>query len=125
MKVLLGAAAAVLLMAVPAAAQTTPAASTCAALQPAPTLPDGAVADREAMEAANTAFMAWAEAYRTVLTCRRTEAEGIHAQWQARVSEYNAGAEQLNSTNSSWEAEVAEYNERNPRRSTSVRRPSQ
>jgi hypothetical protein len=118
MKLVLTAAVAVLLLATPAMAQTDPAApaaanaTSCGPLPPPPSLPDGATADREAMEAGNTAFTAWAEANRTVLACRRAEVESLQARFQALRAEYNAGAEQLNATNTVWQADVTEFNER-------------
>lgn len=118
MKILLGAAVAAVLLATPAMAQTDPApgaapnTTACGALTPPPTLPDGATADREAMEAANNAYRTWGEAYRTVLQCRRAEVESLQARYQALRAEYNTGAELLNSTNTAWEADVAEFNAR-------------
>jgi hypothetical protein len=118
MKMLVGAAFAALMLATPAVAQTDPAASaavnatSCGALAAPPTLPDGATADREAMEAGNTAFTAWAEANRAVLACRRAEVEALQARFQALRAEYNTGAEQLNATNTAWQADVTEFNER-------------
>ncbi len=132
MRVLLAGAAMALLVAGSAFAQTEGAgtaqgASSCGELPARPTLPDGATADREAMDAANTSYTAWSQAYHANLTCRRTEADNARATWQARVGEYNAGAAALNDSNTSWEAEVAEYNARgntNTERTTSTgRRP--
>lgn len=121
MRVLLAGAVAALCMAGAAYAQTEGAApaagvvtnaSSCGELPARPTLPDGASANREAMDAANVTYTAWAQSYHANLQCRRTEADNARATWQARVAEYNAGATALNDSNSSWEAEVVEYNAR-------------
>jgi hypothetical protein len=123
MKTLLGAALAAVLLATPALAQTettAPAApvpaSSCGALPAQPTMPDGAVANREEMEAANTAFVAWFEQYRANLTCRSTEATALRAQFEARFAEHNTGVEALEAANTSWTAEAAEFNARTDRR---------
>jgi hypothetical protein len=119
MKVLLGAVA-VMLIATPAMAQPTapaaPAASSCAAIVPPPTLPDGATADYSAMEAGNATFRSWADGNRSVLECRRAEVEAAQARWQALRTEFNAGADTLRDTNTAWEADVAEFNDRNQER---------
>lgn len=118
MKVVHGFAVAAVLFAAPALAQTgsAPASgSACAALAPAPTLPDGAQADYEEMESGNAAFRAWGEATRASLECRRAEVEAARARYEALRTEFNAGAEQLNSVQTGWEADVTEFNERNPR----------
>jgi hypothetical protein len=117
MKLLLCAGALMLTSAVSAAAQTTPAPapgvqSACASLPAQPTLPNGANADRAAMEAGNTAFTAWSQAYRAGLECRRAEAEELHARWRASVDAFNSAASAINSANQAWEAEVAEFNDR-------------
>jgi len=116
MKVLLGVAAAALLMGAPAMAQTDAGAAntSCAAVAPPPTLPDGATATYEQMEAANTAYSAWFESNRAALECRRVEVEAVEARRQALLTAYNGGVDQLNATKTSWEAEVEEFNARAP-----------
>ena len=121
MRILLAGAIAALLMAGAAYAQTegstagvVTGASSCGELPARPTLPDGATADREGMDAANLAYTAWSQAYHANLQCRRTEADNARATWQARVAEYNSGATALNDSNTAWEAEVTEYNARGP-----------
>jgi len=119
MKLLLSAAAATLLFATPVLAQTeTAAASACGAIAPAPQLPDGADANYEEMERANTAYEAWARTNRPVLECRRAEVDTARARYEALRDEFNAGAEQARATRTGWEAEVAEFNERSPRSRT-------
>ena len=118
-----GAAIGALLMAAPVSAQTqtTPAQSTCGALAPAPTLLDGATANRTQMAEFNATYTAWFTATRDALNCRRTEFEAAQARAQALRDEYNAGAAALNTTNGSWEAEVAEFNARNTSRPQTTR----
>lgn len=118
MRVLVGAATALLLMAAPAAAQneTGGAQTECAPFPEAPNLPDGATSDRAAMEAANGRYSAWAHAYQAGLACRRAEAEQLRAAWQASVADHNAAADHMNQTNARWEAEVAEFNGRSGQR---------
>lgn len=133
MKLLIGAAAAALLFAGSAMAQTatpTPplAPSTCGAAPTAPTLPDGAHATSAQMDAGNAAYDTWAHAMQANVQCRRAEAEALRAQADARTTEYNGFAGTLNSTVASWQAEVAEYNARGPQqprreRGASLTRP--
>jgi hypothetical protein len=119
MKVLIGAAAAVLLIAAPAGAQTgttapaaTAGASQCGAVPEMPTLPDGADAGRNDMESANTAYTAWSANVRTNLDCRRAEAQSLQTQADARIAEHNAAAAALATANTNWQAEVEEFNGR-------------
>jgi hypothetical protein len=119
MKVLIAAAAAAVLIALPAVAQTTPAtpatpapASNCPALAAPPTLPDGATANREAMAAGNTTYQAWATAYQAGYQCRHTEAQQAMAAAQALVAESNRSADTLNQTTAAWQADVAEFTAR-------------
>lgn len=119
MKVLIAAAAAAVLIALPAAAQNTPAtpatptpASNCPALTAPPTLPDGATANRQAMAAGNTAYQAWATGYQAGYQCRHSEAQQALAAAQALVADSNRAADTLNQTTTAWQAEVAEFNAR-------------
>lgn len=122
MKLFMGVAVAAMLLATPVLAQTagettaTPPApvppSSCGAPPPAPTLPDGATASRSDMDAANTTYTTWAEAYRQVVVCRHAEAQALRAQADARAQEHNAAVEAFNATTTAWEADVTEYNAR-------------
>lgn len=116
MKVLSGVAVAALLFATPAFAQTTPAtpaaATECGAFPSAPSTPDGATASPDAMNAANTAYAAWAESYRTVLGCHRAEAEALAARSAAKTGEVNNAVTSFNTASAAWEVEVTEYNAR-------------
>jgi hypothetical protein len=108
-----------------ALAQTTPpapapqaTASRCAAVSTASpgSLPDGATADADAMNAGNTTFTAWATAERATLECRRAEIADLRATLEARTGEFNGAAERLNTSIATWQAEVDEYNARAPQR---------
>jgi hypothetical protein len=120
MKAFVGAALAALLLASPAIAQyTTPPTSTatagpsqCAAAPEAPSMPDGASANRAAMVAANERFTAWVAASQTYLECVRLEADAAAATYTARRDTYNTGRDSLRTAVESWTAETAEFNSR-------------
>jgi len=115
MKVLIGAAAAAFVMAAsPAFAQAalTP---NCTGFEAAPTLPDGATAERSEVEAANTAVQAWAEA-------RRTKLLGCQADITAMTQAFNTAEQERRAATAAWEAEVAEFNARAQNGATSNRR---
>ena len=127
MKVLIGAAAAALLIAASgeARAQAAPTSpmvgaeivpSHCGELPAQPSLPDGAVANSEAMTAGQAALVAWDASYRANLTCRRIEFEELLALSQTRRDAHNAGAEVLNAALAVWAVEIAEYNTLHPPR---------
>jgi hypothetical protein len=120
MKLLLSVATAASLFATPVLAQTpsAPAPSTCGAILPTPTLPDGARANYEEMERGNEAYNTWAAANRAVLECRRAEVEAARARHDALRAEFTTGVDQSRATQTNWEADVAEFNERNPRSRT-------
>lgn len=117
MKFMLGAAAAALLFATPALAQNTAApAASCGTVEAAPTgMPDGANANRRAVEAFTTRFNAWAEASNQVLACKRTRAEEARAQADALTNEFNTENGTIRTAIAAWTAEVEEFNARNAR----------
>jgi len=106
----------VALIATPAMAQTesAPAAavSQCGDMPAAPTIPDGATADRAAMDAANAAYNAWGAQAQAVLSCRRAEAQEARARSDALVGQYNAAAEQVRTTSEQMVAAAAAFNAR-------------
>ncbi len=113
MKLLIGAAAAALMFAATAAAQTPPAVSAnCSGFAPAPTLPDGAIATRSAVEQANTRYEAWAAARHAKLRLCQAEIEALQEQMNPLVQAFNATNTELNAVVASWQAEVAEFNAR-------------
>ncbi len=117
MKFLIGVAAATLLMASPALAQTPATApDVCVGFAAAPTLPDGATAAPEAMAAMDTEFRAWHGAGTAKLQQCRTEIEALRAQLTATETAYNGGVALLNGTRDAWQVEVDEYNARAPAR---------
>lgn len=116
MKVLIGAAAAMMLFAAAASAQDAPAASTapvapsaCGDLPPDPALPDGATVDSAGMDAANTIYLAWATSVQSVARCRAAEYEAALATARARRDEHNAAAERLNAVGVQWTAQSEIY----------------
>jgi hypothetical protein len=115
MKLMFGAAIVALLMATPAMAQTDTAA--CMAVTPALTdLPDGATANRQAMDAATQRFNAWAEANNQALACKRDRAEAARAQADALTNEFNTENNALRAAIAAWQTEVDEFNARPQRR---------
>jgi hypothetical protein len=119
MRVLIGAASA-LLFAATAAAQTgstTPATpappvppSACGELQPAPPQPDPAHVTPAQMTHANQAYEAWGADMHAKLLCRQNEARALIAQAQAAQTAYNAQAAAFTSAVNSWNAVAAAYN---------------
>jgi hypothetical protein len=121
MKLLLGAAVAALLIASPAIAQTgaAPAADCGTFVGEAPAgAPDGATANRAAVDAYTQRFNTWAEAQRQVLLCKRQQAEAAQAAAQAAINEYNVDNAAVNTAITAWTAEVTDFNARpqQPRR---------
>jgi hypothetical protein len=105
MKVLIGAAAAaVLLAATPAFAQTA-LSPNCSGFEPAPTLPDGATANRAAVEAMNNQIQAWADA-------RRDKLLACQADITAMSQAFNTAQQERQAVTTAWNAEVAEFNAR-------------
>ncbi len=79
MKVLLGATAAVMLLASPALAQTGAATtSSCQNFPAAPTVPDGATAEREAVQTATDAVRAWDTDLQTRIAACRAEITALN-----------------------------------------------
>jgi hypothetical protein len=100
MKVLLGATAAVLLLASPALAQTgAPAQCT---FTPAPTLADGANSNRQAMEAKSTEVTAW-------LATRQQEETACAAAIQAMNEARTASGAERQTLVQSWNVEIQEF----------------
>ncbi|WP_135210777.1 hypothetical protein [Vitreimonas flagellata] len=119
MKFLIGVAAATLLMASPALAQTPTAATApdvCVGFAAAPTVPDGATATPEAMSTMDTEFRAWHSAGTAKLQQCRAEVDAMRARLAATETAYNAGVALLNGTRDAWQVEVDEYNARAPAR---------
>lgn len=112
MRILIGAAAAALLLASPALAQTEAAPSACAGFAAAPTLPDGATANAAAITAGDTAFRAWHGVGAEKLTQCRAEVEAARARVRELEALHNTAADQLNTTRDAWQVEVNEYNGR-------------
>ena len=105
MKFVIGAAAAaVLLAASPAMAQAN-ISPNCTGFDPAPTLPDGATAERREVEAMNAQVQAWADA-------RRDKLLACQADIQAMTAAFNAAQQERQALTTAWNAEVTEFNAR-------------
>ena len=114
MKVLIGAAAAaVILSAAPAFAQTNMSPN-CTGFEAAPTLPDGATAERAAVEAMNTQVQAWADA-------RRTKLLACQADINAMAQAMQAANQERTTVTTAWNAEVTEFNARSTSSSSNRR----
>ena len=113
MKVLLGATAALLVMAAPALAQTNPPAlpAQCT-FTAAPAIPDGATANNNAMRDARTALEAWRDTRRAELQACQTAVQALQAQANAAATAYNAAAPETDAIITRFAAENEEYNNR-------------
>ena len=115
MKVPIGAAAAaVLLTAAPALAQSNMSPN-CTAFEPAPTpLPDGATAERAPVEAMSTQVQAWAAA-------RHAKIQACDADIQAMIAARDTAAREYQTVTAAWTAEVNEFNARSTNSSSNRR----
>lgn len=119
MRLVLGAAIAVIMMTGAALAQTEGAATTpppavqatsqCAPTPAAPTPPDGATASRDDINAFNTAYQTYGAAVTAALQCRRTELTQIQATTQSLLDQHNALAQTMNGLTTAWTAETQEF----------------
>jgi hypothetical protein len=105
MKVLLGAAAAVMMLASPALAQTG-APAQCAAFTPAPEIPDGASASNTQMREAREALEAWRGT-------RATEIAACHAVLQQLQAQVTAGTQAHNAAVADTDATIAQFTAEN------------
>lgn len=125
MKNAIAAAAAAVLLASPAFAQTptgtppttseasAPAADpgpTCSGFAAAPALPDGASATQAQMTAGEAQYQAWGTATLAKLQTCRDEIFAMRAQLTAREQAFNATNSSLRSVTEAWQADVAEFN---------------
>ncbi|MEQ1491635.1 MAG: hypothetical protein ABL932_13910 [Terricaulis sp.] len=116
MKVLLGATAAMMLMAAPALAQTPPAVPSQCTFTAAPTIPDGATATNTQMNTAREALQAWRATRSTELAACSAAAQALQAQAQAAAAANNAAATETDATINRFAAENTEYSARAPSR---------
>lgn len=119
MKVLLGATAALVLMAAPALAQTTSALPSQCNFTAAPAVPDGARATNAQMTQARAALETWRAAREAELAACNTAAQALQAQAQAAAAAHNAAVAETNTTITRFGEENQEYSARG---STSGRR---
>jgi Skp family chaperone for outer membrane proteins len=115
MKVLLGATAALMLLASPALAQTQTAALPAQCnFTAAPTIPDGAAANNNQMRDARTAVEAWRNTRQAELAACQTAVQALQAQAQAAVTAHNTAATETDAVITRFAAENEEYNARAP-----------
>ena len=113
MKVLLGATAAVLLLASPALAQTNSALpQQCASFTPAPAIPDGATASNSAMRTARDALAEWQQTRSAELAACQAATQALEAQAQASANAHNAALAETNAAITQFTAENEEYSAR-------------
>lgn len=112
MRVLLGATAALMLMAAPAFAQTTPAVPAQCNFTAAPEIPDGARATNQQMTQARTELEAWRATRETELAACNTAVQALQAQAQAAASAHNAGLAETNAAITRFAEENTEYGAR-------------
>ena len=114
MKVLIGAAAVAMILAVSPAFAQTAASANCTGFEAVPTLPDGATATRQQMQAAITRFEAWDAARQQKLVACRADIDANSAAFTTVENERRAAQ-------SAWGAEIAEFNARGSASSSSSR----
>lgn len=112
MKVLLGATAALMLMAAPAFAQTTPALPTQCNFTAAPTIPDGARATNQQMSDARTALEAWRSTRQAEMAACDAAARALDDQAKAAAAAHNAAIAETNAAIARFGEENTEYSAR-------------
>lgn len=114
MKLMIGAAAAAVLLATPAMAQTTALAmpASCSGFEPAPALIDGATATRAQMTETNDRLQAWRVALDAKRATCQADINALRAQLDAAVAAHNAVVDGASAHLTAWNAEVTEFNAR-------------
>lgn len=119
-RVVFYAAAAALLMAPAAVAQTIPAA--CVFSAQAPAVPDGTTATNAQMTEAREALLQWRSVRSVEVAACKTALDQVRAQLNAVEAAYNQGVTESNTATDRFTAENAEYTARaRPRREGSTR----
>lgn len=110
MRILLGATAALMLMAAPALAQTSTAQIPAQCnFTPPPAIPDGATASNSVMSQAREALATWRTAREAELAACNAQVQALQAQAQAAAGAHNAGLTETNTTIQRFMAENEEY----------------
>lgn len=119
MRVLIGAAAAALLFASSAVAQTpepaapaVPVSPNCTGFDPVPAFPDGATANAAAMAEGNELYQTWGNARLAKLQTCRAEIETMRAQLRPMEEGFTNANNELREAVAAWQAEVEEFNAR-------------
>ncbi len=105
-----------LVMAGPAAAQAIPSSSACASFSPAPAMPDGARASREAMTAGGQRIETWRVAREQEQAACQAEINALRAQLEAMIAAYNGAGQERVAAIGAWNGEVAQFAARGGRR---------
>lgn len=119
MRLILGAAAVLLLAGSPALGQTPPGPETAPAVSPTctgfvapPSLPDGANANASAMTRGNESYTEWHTATEAKKQQCQTEIAALRTQLEAMVESYNQAEQRRFATQTAWQGEVEEFNGR-------------
>jgi hypothetical protein len=92
---------------------------------PEPTIPDGATANQQAMDAADTAYLAWGHEVQRNLQCRKTEFDHLTAIATAREAEHGRLAQRLADVSTAWEAQQTIYCARPRKQCQATETPAQ
>lgn len=136
MKMMHVAAAAFMVLSGSALTSSAFAQAACAAMPPAPTVPDGAVAKQGEMTLANRKFTEWSTSVKTTLDCERAAVDAMKSNpnvvgyteavaklkatqdtpdvkaYTEKVASYNGLANEANKVSEQWKAAVETYNGR-------------
>jgi len=112
MRILLGATAALMLMAAPAFAQTTPALPSQCVFTPAPTIPDGARATNQQMTDAREALATWTTTREAEIAACDAAAHALDNQAKAAAAAHNAAVAETNAAIARFSEENTEYGAR-------------
>lgn len=90
--------------------------STCPAIVPAPSPPDGATASRSDMETAVAGYEAWRTQAEATMQCRAAEVNALNAQSRARRAEYDAAFADNQARAAAFQAQIEAAQARRNRR---------
>jgi hypothetical protein len=90
--------------------------SSCEAIPPAPTPPNGARANATQIQAAVAQYEAWNASATAIMQCRAQEVRGLQAQVAARTAEYDAGLAAGRDAGAAWQAQLDAFQARQNRR---------
>lgn len=114
MKFLFGATAALMLMAAPAFAQTTPALPSQCNFTAAPSIPDGTRATNQQMTQAREALQTWSNTHTAELAACNAAATALQAQATAAMNAHNGALTETNSAIQRFTQANEAYSARSP-----------